>query len=280
MTMRRRSTIAGFTSLLLALLCRCDAFRCGHLPAMLGEQEGGILSAAVQAKKSKMVPSSARSRDLAGPRRNIGNAKNNRKFFLPNLTNTLDPFKSRKLSSGTVSSTTTLRGGAVVLATATTSPPLSVWLSPALACALAYALYNLFIKRASDSIDPILGGVLLQIVAATLGALLLAAKQVIAAGSGSSSSALQWSRVGVSWAIAAGAAVGMAEILSFVISSLGVPASKSIPTIIGGSVLMGTLLGVAWLGERLTWKGWTGIVMIAVGIAFVGMDPGSSASMH
>ncbi|CAB9524236.1 EamA-like transporter family [Seminavis robusta] len=169
--------------------------------------------------------------------------------------------------------TTRLRGGATVLLT-TTNPALSVWLGPALACALAYALYNLFIKKASSSMDPILGGVLLQIVAAALGATLLGVQQLKKDGA-----TLQLSRIGVTWAIAAGAAVGAAEILSFIISSLGVPASKSIPTVIGGSVVIGTLLGAVWLGERLTRRGWLGIVMIAAGIALVGIDPGAS-SLH
>ena len=120
--------------------------------------------------------------------------------------------------------------------------------------------------------DPILGGVLLQIVAASLGAVLLAVQQARA------TAPLEISKLGVRWAIAAGAAVGAAEILSFIISGLGVPASKSIPAIIGGSVVMGTLLGALWLGERLTTRGWGGIVLIAVGIALVGMDPG--ASLH
>ena len=67
-----------------------------------------------------------------------------------------------------------LRGGAtVVLSAASAAPALSVWIGPALACALSYALYNLFIKKASASMDPILGGVLLQMVAAALGAGLL-----------------------------------------------------------------------------------------------------------
>ena len=166
-----------------------------------------------------------------------------------------------------------LRGGAsVVLSAATASPALSVWAGPAFACALSYALYNLFIKKASASMDPILGGVLLQIVAAALGAALLAVQRARA------TTALAVSKLGVRWAIAAGAAVGAAEILSFIISGLGVPASKSIPAIIGGSVVMGTLLGALWLGERLTARGWGGIVLIAVGIALVGMDPG--ASLH
>ena len=167
-----------------------------------------------------------------------------------------------------------LRGGASVVlsAAASTSPALSVWAGPAFACALSYALYNLFIKKASASMDPILGGVLLQIVAAALGAALLVVQRARA------TTALEISKLGVKWAIAAGAAVGSAEILSFIISGLGVPASKSIPAIIGGSVVMGTTLGAFWLGEQLTTRGWGGIVLIAIGIALVGMDPG--ASLH
>jgi len=166
-----------------------------------------------------------------------------------------------------------LRGGAtVILSSTSVAPALSVWIGPALACALSYALYNLFIKKASASMDPILGGVLLQIVAAALGAALLAVQRV------RTTTALEVSKLGVRWAIAAGAAVGAAEILSFIISGLGVPASKSIPAIIGGSVVIGTLLGAVWLGEKLTTRGWFGIALIAIGIALVGIDPG--ASLH
>jgi len=175
-----------------------------------------------------------------------------------------------------------LRGGAMVAVAATSAPAVTVWLGPAMACAMAYALYNLFIKKASASIDPILGGVLLQIVAAVLGAVLLGVQQFSAAQTvttnGAAAVALKLSKVGVAWAVAAGAAVGSAEILSFIISSLGVPASQSIPTIVGGSVVFGTVIGALWLGERLSPKGWMGIVLIAVGIAMVGMDPG--ASLH
>jgi len=124
-----------------------------------------------------------------------------------------------------------------------------------------------------------LGGVVLQIVAAILGALSLAARQLIMASS-TAAVPLLCSQPGVLWAIAAGVAVAIAEILSFVISSMGVPASKSIPTIVGGSVLIGTLLGTVWLGERLTLRGWSGIVMIAVGIALVGTDQGGAPSLH
>ena len=167
---------------------------------------------------------------------------------------------------------TSLRGGAAVLATAV-SPSLSKWIAPALICALSYALYNIFIKKASSSIDPILGGVLLQFVAALFGSILLISKRMLG-----QKSTLAMQSSGILWAVAAGVAVGAAEILSFLISSMGVQASQSIPIIIGGSVLLGTVLGSVFLREVLTVKGWCGVLLIAGGIALVGMDPG--ASLH
>jgi transporter family protein len=77
---------------------------------------------------------------------------------------------------------------------------------------------------------------------------------------------------GVHWAILAGLAVGTAEIVSFFVSSLGVQAMQSIPIIIGGSVLFGTVLGAVALHEELSYRGWMGVVLISVGISLVGLD--------
>lgn len=172
-------------------------------------------------------------------------------------------------------------GGSIILATTTTTAPaLTVWLGPALACALSYALYNLCIKKAAThNMDPVLGGVLLQCVAALVGTLLWVVQQRTRT---TTTTAFWPSRTAVAWATAAGLAVGAAELLSFAISGMGVPASASIPLVVGGSVLLGTLLGRFWLGEVLTWKGWSGMAFIALGIALVGMDPGSASGtgMH
>lgn len=171
---------------------------------------------------------------------------------------------------------TQLRGGALPPTPPLSSPPpLKSWIGQALSCALSYALYNLFIKKASTGIDPILGGCILQFVAALLGTALWLLKPKVAIGS---SQAALMSRVGLFWAIAAGAAVGAAEIMSFVISSKGVQAMQSIPIIIGGSVLFGTVLGSLWLKEALSLRGWFGVFCISAGIALVGMDGG--ASLH
>jgi transporter family protein len=170
-----------------------------------------------------------------------------------------------------ISVSTSLRGGAAVLASSTGVPPLKLWIGPSLLCALSYALYNIFIKKASSSIDPLLGGALLQFVAALLGTLLLVGKRALG-----KSASVPTRANGVLWAIAAGAAVGAAEILSFSISSMGVQAMQSIPIVIGGSVLFGTVLGTVVLKEVLGVRGWSGVILIAAGIALVGLDPGTS----
>jgi transporter family protein len=176
---------------------------------------------------------------------------------------------------------TQIRGGAVVLASSTAAPALAVWLGPALLCALAYALYNLFIKKAAtNQMDPILGGVLLQFVAALVGSLLWLFQRMRTTTASAASTSSLPNKVAIAWAAAAGLAVGAAELLSFVISGLGVAANKSIPIVVGGSVVLGTLLGKFWLREVLTWKGWCGVALITAGIAMVGIDPGSSGSLH
>jgi transporter family protein len=137
---------------------------------------------------------------------------------------------------------------------------------------LSYALYNVFIKKASSSIDPVLGGVLLQFVAAILGSVLYICKRFL---SKSNATTIASQTPGIWWAVAAGAAVGAAEILSFIISGMGVQAMQSIPIIIGGSVLFGTILGKLWLQEALGIRGYVGVLLISAGIALVGMDPGT-----
>jgi transporter family protein len=148
------------------------------------------------------------------------------------------------------------------------SPPLAVWIFPALCCALAYALYNIFIKKGSASINPVLGGVILQLVAALLGMVLLS---ILVYREGAED-VIVYDNAGIRWAVLAGVSVGMAEIVSFFVSSLGVQAMQSIPIIIGGSVMFGTTIGAIFLKEELTYRGWIGVVMISCGITLVGLD--------
>jgi len=155
-----------------------------------------------------------------------------------------------------------------------TQPPLYVWIGPALFCALAYALYNICIKKGSAYINPIVGAVILQFVAALLGTILLLVEWL---GMGSQP---YYSAAGLSWAAMAGVAVGIAELLSFGVSGMGVPASQSIPILIGGSVGFGAVLGIVMLGEELLAQGWCGVVILMSGIALVTTDPGEKVEGH
>jgi transporter family protein len=113
------------------------------------------------------------------------------------------------------------------------APSLSLlaWIGPALVCASAYAFYNIFIKKGSASINPILGGVVLQFVAALFGTILLVILSIKEGGT----CYLNYDKWGLIWSCLAGIAVGTAEMVSFVVSGLGVPATQSIPIIIGGT---------------------------------------------
>lgn len=155
------------------------------------------------------------------------------------------------------------------------SPPLAVWIAPALLCALAYAFYNIFIKKGSASIHPVLGGVILQLVAAVLGMLLLAF--IVARDGGIEE--LDWDWAGVQWSICAGISVGLAEMISFFVSSLGVQAMQSIPILIGGSVMFGTFLGLCLLGEVLSYHGWLGVALLITGICLVATDPAATSAL-
>ena len=147
-------------------------------------------------------------------------------------------------------------------------PPLAVWIAPALCCAMAYALYNIFIKKGSSHINPVMGGVILQLVAAVLGCCLLSFLVWKEGGA----QVIDYDMEGIQWAVCAGIAVGAAEIISFFVSSLGVQAMQSIPIIIGGSVMFGTVLGAVALHEELSYRGWLGVLLISVGISLVGLD--------
>jgi uncharacterized membrane protein len=50
---------------------------------------------------------------------------------------------------------------------------------------------------------------------------------------------------------------------------------QSIPIIIGGSVMIGCMLGFVLLNEALGFRGWLGVLMISCGISLVGLDPGA-----
>jgi len=150
--------------------------------------------------------------------------------------------------------------------------PLEAWIVVALAAALSYALYNISIKKASNDINPVLGGVILQFVAAIMGLCIYFGLHHGGSDGSTDEGSVDYNSTGIMWSVAAGVFVGAAEILSFVVNGKGVPATQSIPVIIGGSVLFGTVLGRLFLGEAVSPKGWAGVTLITIGIAIVSME--------
>ncbi|MFD2717770.1 EamA family transporter [Hymenobacter monticola] len=136
------------------------------------------------------------------------------------------------------------------------------WLPLALLTAFCLALYNLFIKLASNHLPPAVGAVVLQLVAAALGAVWLLRLKLQGAP-------LPLSPRGLGLAALAGLGVGLAEILTFVVFQRGVNSSVGTPVIVGGSVLLTALLGLGLLRETITPAQLGGLVLIVAGIALV-----------
>jgi len=136
------------------------------------------------------------------------------------------------------------------------------WLPLALLTALCLALYNFFIKLAAAQLAPAVGAVVLQLVAAALGAGWLLWLKV-------QGQPVALTRTGLGLAALAGLGVGLAEILTFVVFQRGVPSSVGTPVIVGGSVLLTALLGLALLRENLSLAQAGGLLCIVVGISLL-----------
>ena len=137
------------------------------------------------------------------------------------------------------------------------------WIGLALLTALFYGIYNFFIKLSSGHIHEIAGAVILQIVATAVGGAILVWLRVI-------KSPIEISSRGIWFAVLAGIFVGLAEILSFYVFSRGVPASTGIPVIVGGTVVAGAALGVAFLGESFRPMDYLAVALIVTGIFLLG----------
>ena len=136
------------------------------------------------------------------------------------------------------------------------------WLLLAVLTALCLAFYNFFIKLAANHISAAAGAVILQLVAAALGAVWLLWLRL-------KGHPLELSGRGVGLAVLAGAGVGLAEILTFVVFGRGVPSSVGTPVIVGGSVLLTAVLGLVLLRETLAWPQAVGLACIVIGIALL-----------
>lgn len=136
------------------------------------------------------------------------------------------------------------------------------WIALAILTAFFYGVYNFFIKVASGSIHQIVGAVILQVVAALVGAGVLIFLKF-------TDTPLLISSKGVWYAAFAGLFVGLAEITSFMVFAKGVPASSGIPVIIGGSIIFGAVLGMIFLKEALSPMHYLAIALVVIGVVLL-----------
>lgn len=135
-----------------------------------------------------------------------------------------------------------------------------------LLAALMFGLYNIFIKLSANHIQPILGAVLLQFVAAFMGLGMLLVMRA------SGAVQLHAQTRGIWLAVAAGLAIGLVEILTFAIYGRGVPVAVGNPLIIGGSLVVTTGIGILLLRERLTPVQWFAILIVTAGILLLAWE--------
>ncbi|HLR87023.1 MAG TPA: hypothetical protein VK064_03985 [Wenzhouxiangella sp.] len=129
--------------------------------------------------------------------------------------------------------------------------------------ALMFGLYNVFIKVSSDHIHAVLGAVVLQIVAALVGLALLGWLHA------TSSAELTVTGRGLMLSAMAGVAIGLVEILSFVVYGRGMAVAVGNPLIVGGSLIVTTGVGLVLLREHFNLIQFAAVGLIMLGIALL-----------
>lgn len=134
--------------------------------------------------------------------------------------------------------------------------------------AVMFGLYNVFIKLSADHIQAVFGAVVLQFVAAFVGlGLLLYMKGV-------QGLEITATPRGIWLAVLAGVAIGLVEILTFIIYARGVPVAVGNPLIIGGSLVVTTGIGVVLLREVLSPLQIFAVLLVAGGVGLLAWEAG------
>src|SRR5690625_3144757 len=140
-----------------------------------------------------------------------------------------------------------------------------IWIITA---AVMFGLYNVFIKVSADDINPILGAVVLQFVAAFMGLGMLLVTQMQAG------SLPFWSGRGLVLASLAGVAIGAVEILTFFIYGRGVLVAVGNPLILGGSRVVTLGVGVFLLHESISLTQLMAVSLIFIGVLLLAWSAG------
>jgi len=129
--------------------------------------------------------------------------------------------------------------------------------------ALMFGIYNVFIKLSADHIQAVLGAVVLQLVAALIGLAMLSYLYL------GNVTTFNVTARGLWLSVLAGVAIGVVEIVSFLIYARGMAVAVGNPLIVGGSLMVTTAVGVWLLREQLSLLQLSSVGLIMAGITLL-----------
>jgi len=129
--------------------------------------------------------------------------------------------------------------------------------------ALMFGIYNVFIKLSADHIQAVLGAVVLQLVAALIGLAMLSYLYL------GNVTTFNVTARGLWLSVLAGVAIGVVEIVSFLIYGRGMAVAVGNPLIVGGSLMVTTAVGVWLLREQLSLLQLSSVGLIMAGITLL-----------
>lgn len=138
------------------------------------------------------------------------------------------------------------------------------WILLALGALIAYGLFNFFVKLSSDKINVPLAVGIVGTITALVGFITFAVMRV-------SGQPVTFTWSGFRFALYAGLASGVAELLYYFMFLRGAKLSIGLPLVIGGTVLTGSILGILVLSESLSIYQGIGITVTIIGIVLLSL---------
>ncbi len=128
------------------------------------------------------------------------------------------------------------------------------WLIFAILAMIGFGFYNYFVKLSSDKMNVQLATVVLYLSAMVAGLIIFLYIKF-------TGQTILITSEGIKFVIYAGIATAIAEVFYFLMFLQGTSLVVGLPLVVGGTILVGTLLGIAFLGETLSLIKIAGIIV-------------------
>ncbi|MBI2663031.1 EamA family transporter [Candidatus Woesearchaeota archaeon] len=133
------------------------------------------------------------------------------------------------------------------------------WLIYGILAMIAYALFNFFVKLSSNKINVPLAVGIISLTAAIVGFIIFGYLKI-------TNQNIIYSTDGLKFVILAGIFVSLAELFYYFMFMEKVNLSIGLPLVVGGTIAIGSILGVIFLSESLTAYQIFGIIFTLMGI--------------